>query len=211
MASSVFYRFKSNKDTTRITFDGTGISVFELKKAIIETSNLGDGTDFELILLSADEKEGKTESCILNPKLMPCLEYSDDTEIIPRSTTVIARRKPAERSGRGGAARYVSGKAPVVSKNKQRIEQGSNRNEPSLNSAAAVSAISELQTEKQREEAVLKLAAEQWKQTQKEMATATRVPTTHYKANTTNSNNPPPEWYLCNRCGVKGKNYTKNH
>ena len=68
MASSIFYRFKSNKDTTRITFDGTGISVFEVKKAIIETSNLGDGTDFELLLLSADEKEGNKIRFILSSR-----------------------------------------------------------------------------------------------------------------------------------------------
>ena len=59
MASSVFYRFKSQKEPSRITFDGTGISVFELKRAIIEMSNLGDGMDFELTLTSSDGGEGK--------------------------------------------------------------------------------------------------------------------------------------------------------
>ena len=58
MASSVFYRFKSRRDPARVTFDGTGISVFELKHAIIEMSNLGDGNDFELTLTSADGGEG---------------------------------------------------------------------------------------------------------------------------------------------------------
>ena len=132
-------------------------------------------------------------------------EYGDDTEIIPRSTTVIARRRPAERHGRGGAARYVSGKAPTMSKNSQRTENMSGKADAALNATAATAAISELMTEKQREEAVLKLGADLWKQTQKEMATATRVPAQHFKNNTTNSTNPPPEWYLCNRCGIKGK------
>ena len=59
MASSVFYRFKSQKEPSRITFDGTGISVFELKRAIIESSNLGDGTDFELTLTSPDGNESE--------------------------------------------------------------------------------------------------------------------------------------------------------
>lgn len=133
------------------------------------------------------------------------VEYSDDTEIVPRSTTVIARRRPAERHGRGGAARYVSGKAPTTSKNSQRMENMSGKIDAAQHTTATTAAISELMTEKQREEAVLKLGAELWKQTQKEMATATRVPTTHFKNNTTNSNNPPPEWYLCNRCGIKGE------
>ena len=58
MASSVFFRFKSQKEPTRVTFDGTGISVFELKREIITASQLGDGTDFELILSSDETNEG---------------------------------------------------------------------------------------------------------------------------------------------------------
>lgn len=60
MASSVFFRFKSSKEPTRVSFDGTGISVFELKRDIITTSRLGDGTDFELVLSSDDSNEGKS-------------------------------------------------------------------------------------------------------------------------------------------------------
>ena len=60
MSSSVFFRFKSQKEPQRITFDGTGISVFELKREIIALSKLGDGTDFELIVSSEDGDEGKT-------------------------------------------------------------------------------------------------------------------------------------------------------
>jgi protein MPE1 len=59
MASSVFFRFKSQKDPTRVTFDGTGISVFELKRDIISMSKLGDGTDFELVLTTEDTNESK--------------------------------------------------------------------------------------------------------------------------------------------------------
>ena len=59
MTSSVFFRFKSQKEPTRVIFDGTGISVFELKREIITLSKLGDGTDFELILSSDDGGEGK--------------------------------------------------------------------------------------------------------------------------------------------------------
>jgi protein MPE1 len=54
MASSVFFRFKSQKEPSRVAFDGTGISVFELKREIITMSKLGDGTDFELILMTDD-------------------------------------------------------------------------------------------------------------------------------------------------------------
>ena len=58
MSSSVFFRFKSQREPSRITFDGTGISVFELKRDIILQNKLGDGTDFELVISSEDADEG---------------------------------------------------------------------------------------------------------------------------------------------------------
>ena len=59
MSSSVFYKFKSQRDPTRIEFDGAGISVFELKRDIMVKSGLGDGTDFDLSIFSEDGKDGK--------------------------------------------------------------------------------------------------------------------------------------------------------
>lgn len=58
MSSSVFFKFKSSKEPQRITFDGTGISVFELKREIIVASGLGDGTEFDLSIYSEDSNEG---------------------------------------------------------------------------------------------------------------------------------------------------------
>ena len=61
MSSSVFFRFKSQKEPSRVTFDGTGISVFELKREIISVNRLGDGTDFELLISSEDTNEGECD------------------------------------------------------------------------------------------------------------------------------------------------------
>ncbi|KAH7354565.1 DWNN domain-containing protein [Pyrenochaeta sp. MPI-SDFR-AT-0127] len=97
MSSSVFYKFKNSREPERIVFDGTDITVFELKREIIIASGLGDGTDFDLHLYPEDD---------------PKAEYDDDTTTISRSSTVIAVRRPAAR-GHGRAARYISGKAPV--------------------------------------------------------------------------------------------------
>jgi len=58
MTSSVFFKFKSQKEPTRVEFDGTGISVFELKRDIIVKSGLGDGTDFDLAVYTDDGAEG---------------------------------------------------------------------------------------------------------------------------------------------------------
>lgn len=67
MASSVFFRFKSQKEPTRVAFDGTGISVFELKRDIISLNRLGDGTDFELVISAEDTGEGKSFTQLLHP------------------------------------------------------------------------------------------------------------------------------------------------
>ena len=58
MSSSVHFKFKSQKEPSRVTFDGTGISVFELKREIINQSKLGDGSDFELEVYAEDTGEG---------------------------------------------------------------------------------------------------------------------------------------------------------
>jgi protein MPE1 len=54
MTSSVFFKFKSQKEPSRVEFDGTGISVFELKHDIIIKSGLGDGTEFDLAIYNED-------------------------------------------------------------------------------------------------------------------------------------------------------------
>jgi protein MPE1 len=59
MSSSVFFKFKSQKEPSRVEFDGTGISVFELKRDIIIKSGLGDGTDFDLAIYADNGKDGK--------------------------------------------------------------------------------------------------------------------------------------------------------
>ena len=64
MSSSVYFRFKSQKEPSRVVFDGTGISVFELKREIIALNHLGDGTDFELLISSEETNEGKFRKCI---------------------------------------------------------------------------------------------------------------------------------------------------
>lgn len=56
MTSSVFFKFKSQKEPSRVEFDGTGISVFELKREIIIKSGLGDGTEFDLAIYDESNK-----------------------------------------------------------------------------------------------------------------------------------------------------------
>ncbi|KAL8801027.1 MAG: hypothetical protein Q9223_007235 [Gallowayella weberi] len=193
MTSSVFFRFKSQKEPTRVPFDGTGISVFELKREIISSNRLGDGTDFELVISSEDTGE----------------EYDDDTHLIPRSTTVIAKRLPAFKQGRGGAARYVSGKMPQNAKSSLRTDTAGGVPGTFGRKAEALNGLSEMngaQTEEEKIAAMFRLGADQWAQQQQEMANATPVhrngPPKNKQANV--PDRPPPPGYVCYRCGEKG-------
>ncbi|KAE8348274.1 DWNN domain-containing protein [Aspergillus coremiiformis] len=192
MSSSVHFKFKSQKEPSRVTFDGTGISVFELKREIINQSRLGDGTDFELSIYNEDTGE----------------EYDDDTTIIPRSTSVIARRLPASRPGKGGATRYVSGKMPVNGRNAPRNDQVlSSRAVPNSSTTVSNSVLelNNAQTEEEKINALFNLQANQWKEQQQEMANATPVPFGRGRGKPINvPDHPPPPGYLCYRCREKG-------
>jgi len=187
MASSVFFKFKSQKEPTRVEFDGTGISVFELKREIILRSGLGDGNDFDLVICA---DEGMKEP------------YDDDTVIIPRSTTVIARRMPPKILGRGGAARYVSGKMPVHAKNSSRREQ--NTKPLSKTPAASMIQLNSSMTEEEKMAAVFQAQAENFTAREEEMATQQYVAKGGPKKPTNVPDHEPPQGYICYRCGEKG-------
>ncbi|KHN94279.1 retinoblastoma-binding protein [Metarhizium album ARSEF 1941] len=187
MASSVFFKFKSQKEPTRVEFDGTGISVFELKREIINKSGLGDGTDFDLFIYTDDNSE----------------EYDDDTTIIPRSTTVIARRQPALKPGAGRAARYVSGKMPVSAKNASRKEQLSKASS-SKPSATAISEMNNAMTEAEKMAAMFAAQTEQWSAQQEEMSHQAPVFKPGAKKPANVPDHDPPQGYICYRCGNKG-------
>lgn len=60
MSSFVFYKFKSQREPSRISFDGTSISVWDLKKEIILTNKMGKGIDFDFALYNPDTEEGES-------------------------------------------------------------------------------------------------------------------------------------------------------
>lgn len=58
MASAVYYKFKSQKEPSRVLFEGTGISVFDLKKEILLENKLVDtASNFDLEISNPDTKE----------------------------------------------------------------------------------------------------------------------------------------------------------
>lgn len=97
------------------------------------------------------------------------VEYDDDTTIVPRSTTVIARRQPALKPGAGRAARYVSGKMPVAAKNAGRKEQSA-KAAASKPSSTALSQMNDAMTEEDRMAAMFAAQSEQWSAQQEELS-----------------------------------------
>lgn len=75
MSSSVFFKFKSQKEPSRVTFDGTGISVFELKREIITINKLGDGTDFDLAIYNEDSNEGEFNYGAISSCVFICVKW----------------------------------------------------------------------------------------------------------------------------------------
>ncbi|KAL9068051.1 MAG: hypothetical protein Q9157_006626 [Trypethelium eluteriae] len=192
MSSSIFFKFKSQKDSQRVTFDGPGISVFEVKREIINISRLGDGTDFDLAIYNEDAND----------------EYDDDTTVIPRSTSIVARRLPARMHGAGRAARYVSGKMPVNAKNQYRKEaqhtrQGSDGQ--GMSRANGAPDMNNAQTEEERIAAMFAAEGNSWEQQKQQMANAKPVYRGAGRGKPVNiPDRPPPDGYVCYRCGEKG-------
>ncbi|KAI1270729.1 DWNN domain-containing protein [Xylariaceae sp. FL1019] len=185
MTSSVFFKFKSQKEPTRVEFDGTGISVFELKRDIILKSGLGDGSDFDLLIYTDDGSE----------------EYDDDTTIIPRATTVVARRQPPQKPGAGRAARYVSGKMPSSAKNSGRREAQAKAPKPV---APSVTQTGAPMTEQEKLAAMFQSETDQWSVQQEEMSHKTAVYKPGAKKPANVPDHEPPNGYICYRCGQKG-------
>lgn len=56
---AVHFKFKSAKSYDTVTFPGTVIKVYDLKKAIVEKKQLNKGLDFDLVITDAQTGQGK--------------------------------------------------------------------------------------------------------------------------------------------------------
>ncbi|EME81289.1 uncharacterized protein MYCFIDRAFT_72161 [Pseudocercospora fijiensis CIRAD86] len=182
MSSSIFFRFKSSKEPMQINFDGTSLSVFEVKREIINISRFGDGRDFDLEIFASDSSE----------------VYDDDTTQIPRSTTVIAQRRPAAKPGAGRAARYVTGHMPSYAKNQHRVEKGVIGKSTAVGAGAIDTSN---MTEEEKLQAVMNASNTQLK-ADLESSASVPVKRGNYKAAVPDK--PLPPGYVCYRCRQRG-------
>ncbi|EMD38938.1 hypothetical protein CERSUDRAFT_112645 [Gelatoporia subvermispora B] len=224
MASSVFYKFKSQRDESRVTFDGTGISVFDLKKEIILANNLGKANDFDLGVFDASSGE----------------EYKDDSHIIPRSSSVIVKRTFV-RPGKGKANMYIGAAGPSAGPSDSSSKSSSaggglnawhrgtgniskrfDVKEEMVSSGPKAPPVTVKSVVTQEDEAAAMAAmfqaqTQNWEETQEKMSHATRIYTNARGAGAGagrgrpygshhhhQPDRPLPPSYVCYRCGQKG-------
>jgi protein MPE1 len=203
MSSSIFFRFKSRKDALQINFDGASLSVFEVKREIMSIARLGDGKEFDLDIYTSDSNESKFIECdflTTSRNLTYSIVYDDDTTEIPRSTTVIVRRQPAQRPGAGRAARYVTGQMPIHAKNARRIEPSARANGVTMNGGPG---DGKAMTEEERLQAVMSASNIQLK-ADLEMSAGKPVMRNNFAKAAPVPDKPLPSSYVCHRCGEKG-------
>ncbi|KIM65987.1 hypothetical protein SCLCIDRAFT_1211628 [Scleroderma citrinum Foug A] len=218
MASCVFYRFKSQKDESRITFDGTGISVFDLKKEIILVNNLGKANDFDLYVYDASTQQ----------------ECKDDSQIIPRSSSVIVKRLPSQRPGKGKAAMYLAGtngNGAIPTSDVVRSSGGVTWHKGAMSKrfdvkeeppappkiSTPITTIPKNSVTQDDEAAAMaamfQAQTANWEETQEKMSHATRIyqnrPSSGrggkpYQQQHHTPDRPLPPSYVCYRCGQKG-------
>ncbi|AET39600.1 cleavage polyadenylation factor subunit MPE1 Ecym_4567 [Eremothecium cymbalariae DBVPG len=196
MSSTIFYRFRSQKDTSRVLFDGTGITVFDLKRDIIQENKLGDGSGFRLLIYNPDTME----------------EYEDDAAVISRSSMVIVKRSPATHGTAGNASRYVMGKPRVLTRpGGGGSTFGGGYGGPSGNVSGSGSGMGNGAggTEEERIARMFANQENQWQETQQAMSVAVPVFRSHGGGpgggggQHHQDDGPPPPGYMCYRCGGK--------
>lgn len=193
----IYYRFRSQRPDhiATIKFDGTGLTVFELKREIIMANNLVNSSDVDIILYNTENiQDTKIDSSNDNKEL------NDDNEVVQRSNTVLVRRTTAAKKGRGNIQRYITGKP--------RLNVGSTTNTNTGNLNTTISNTISGTGNVDEDDMIQKMfnaQDEQWNQQQDVLATATRID--NYRSAT---NEPVPDYYICYKCGEKGKHYIKN-
>ncbi|KAI9445590.1 DWNN-domain-containing protein [Lactarius indigo] len=215
MASSVFYKFKSQKTESRVTFDGTGISVFDLKKEVILANSLGKANDFDLVVLDGSSGE----------------EFNDDSQIIPRSSSVVVKRVPPTRPGKGKAAMYVAGPGATATPESRPTSSAGNTwsgkgstsrrfdkeapSKPAATQAPLQGPSGGKDDEAAAMAAMFQAQSANWEETQEKMSHQTRVYTNPrgtsfgrggkpFTPQHQQAEKPLPPSYVCYRCGQKG-------
>lgn len=191
MSSTIHYRFRSQNKPLKISFDGTGLTVFDLKKEIITANKMGPTTDFDIGLYNPETNE----------------EYADDYTVIPRSSSVIARRFPSVRGTKANASRYVGGKPRISKTGKanlgfdQPVVPVTQNTTNTTNAPAAMIAPDKSASEQDKIKAMFQNQDMAWQEAQEMMENAT--PVYAPRGGAPLKTEAPPPGYICYKCGSK--------
>ena len=198
MSGVVYFKFKSAISPDSVTFDGSFISVAELKNLIAARKGFGQDAGAELILTNPSTKE----------------DYTNDTQQIPRQTTVHVRRVPTSKPRALQAAA-----APMPAATPSLPSQPVLKTAAPVNSASASvpdefgadlyseqAAASTADEEEARIRALQQGTAASWSQQVMQGGRGGRGRGRGGRAGRMPyaGSGPPPPGYFCNKCGQAG-------
>jgi E3 ubiquitin-protein ligase RBBP6 len=101
MASAIHFKMKSEKDFSTLSFDGDFLKVSDLKLLVVEKRKLNYGDGFDLVITDAQTNEGMLWFVYLCLQFAneECLEYADESTLIPKNTSVVIKRVPGQKPG----------------------------------------------------------------------------------------------------------------
>lgn len=181
-------------DGHKVTFEGNGLLLWELKDEIFRQQRLNRTGDFDLVLINAQSKE----------------EYTDDYQMIPRNTNVLVKRVPSWMLANGQYFRMQKQqKSGTVNQQELMSKRG--------NMSLSASDDQLLSPEEKKIRAMAQASSESWQQQLslqesygKQRPVDTRSGASGIRLNTTdttsasNATQPAAPGYICHRCGEKG-------
>ena len=199
MSGVVYFKFKSAISPDSVTFDGSFISVAELKNLIAARKGFGQDAGAELVLTNPSTKE----------------DYTVETQQIPRQTTVHVRRVPTTKP----RALQAAAAAPVAAPKLAHLIQPAAQTAGAVNGSAhpasdefgadlysEQAAASTADEEEARIRALQQGTAASWSQQVMQGGRGGRGRGRGGRAGRMpyNASGPPPAGYFCNKCGQGG-------
>eukprot|EP00871_Galdieria_phlegrea_P000241 jgi/Galph1/1217/GphlegSOOS_G6086.1 len=91
---------KSEKDFSTLSFDGDFLKVSDLKLMVVEKRKLNYGEGFDLVITDAQSNEGSyVKKKEVQGGLSWILEYTEESALIPKNSSVVIKRVPGQRPG----------------------------------------------------------------------------------------------------------------
>eukprot|EP00005_Dracoamoeba_jomungandri_P011171 CAMPEP_0174266698 /NCGR_PEP_ID=MMETSP0439-20130205/31134_1 /TAXON_ID=0 /ORGANISM="Stereomyxa ramosa, Strain Chinc5" /LENGTH=1025 /DNA_ID=CAMNT_0015353817 /DNA_START=70 /DNA_END=3147 /DNA_ORIENTATION=- len=173
---SVYYKFKSMHDFSSVAFEGSFITLGELKRAIVSQKKLDKGTDFDLKITNAQTQE----------------DYKEDSFLVPKNTSVIVCRVPSNTNQQP----TIIGQTLQISSNEVQKAQSTNEESFDEFGAPVFSSVDGTKTEEDEKIEELISGASGWAPEQ--------TATPRYPQYGKMDARPPPPAYICHRCNEPG-------